>query len=469
MGESSDWNILVGGSEGIGRYQLYEHRKHGHRRATRRRAWVTAAVSAAAIALFASACTSGTGSAPAARSNGTAVQPPATAPAASPTSAPSASKAPAPIRFTAAPGVKTGVNPTAPVTLSVANGVLRAVTLVNPEGEHVSGALSADKKSWHATEVLGYDKTYRLTAKATNVAGDAARTYQHKFTTLTPGNMTMPYLDDIYGSALASHARYGVAMVPVVHFDEEITRKKVAERHLIVTTSPHVDGSWYWASDQSVHWRPKHFLKPGTKVTVSANVYGVEMGDGLYGESDKSVTYKIGRKQVTIATDTAPKSVNKVRVYRNNHLVRTMNTSMGEHSGETVNGQYINFYTLDGTYTVLGFENPASMCSDSYGLPANAPGGYKCEDIPWSTKISTDGIYLHELDSTQWAQDSGVDVSHGCLNLVYANAHWFYTHSLVGDPVIIHGAKGAPHLQLWQGGDWSMSWAQWKKGSALNT
>ena len=47
------------------------------------------------------------------------------------------------------------------------------------------------------------------------------------------------------------------------------------------------------------------------------------------------------------------------------------------------------------------------MCSASYGLPANAPGGYGCEDIPWSTKISTDGIYLHELDTTVWAQDNG--------------------------------------------------------------
>ena len=33
--------------------------------------------------------------------------------------------------------------------------------------------------------------------------------------------------------------------------------------------------------------------------------------------------------------------------------------------------------------------------------------------------------------------------------------------------MIVHGAKGAPELQLWQGGDWTMSWSQWQKGSAL--
>jgi lipoprotein-anchoring transpeptidase ErfK/SrfK len=107
------------------------------------------------------------------------------------------------------------------------------------------------------------------------------------------------------------------------------------------------------------------------------------------------------------------------------------------------------------------------MCSDSYGLPANAPGGYACEKIYNATKISIDGIYLHELTTTIWAQDSGQDVSHGCLNLNTPNSRWYFNHSMIGDPVEIHGAKGAPEIQVWQGGDWSVPWKQWLKGSAL--
>jgi lipoprotein-anchoring transpeptidase ErfK/SrfK len=359
------------------------------------------------------------------------------------------------------------VNPTTPITVTAHNGSLSKVSLVNAEGTQVTGAFSAHHSQWQATEVLGYGKSYKLKARAENSNGESVDHVKRQFTTLTPSNMTLPYFNDLYGGSLQNHGTYGVAMVPVVHFDEAISDKKAAERALHVTTSPHVDGSWYWVDDSTLHWRPEHFYKPGTKVTIDASVYGVEVGPGLYGESDRHVSYQIGRKQITVANDTAPKKVNKVRVFRNGHLVRTMNTSMGEHSGETVNGQYINFYTLDGTYTVLGFENPAHMCSDTYGLPANGPGGYPCEDIPWSTKISIDGIYLHELDATIWAQNSGQDVSHGCLNLDYANAHWFYTHSIVGDPVIIHGAKGAPEIQLWQGGDWSIPWQKWQAGSAL--
>jgi hypothetical protein len=39
---------------------------------------------------------------------------------------------------------------------------------------------------------------------------------------------------------------------------------------------------------------------------------------------------------------------------------------------------------------------------------------------------------------------------------------------MIGDPVVIHGAKGAPKLQVWQGGDWSVPWKQWLAGSALH-
>ena len=45
---------------------------------------------------------------------------------------------------------------------------------------------------------------------------------------------------------------------------------------------------------------------------------------------------------------------------------------------------------------------------------------------------------------------------------------WFFQNSLAGDPVIVNGAKGAPTIQVWQGGDWQLSWQKWKQGSALS-
>ncbi len=374
---------------------------------------------------------------------------------------------PAALRVSPASGA-TAVSPISAITAAVTGGTLTSVKLVNPaEGRVVAGSLSANKQSWKATEPLGYGKTYRLTATATNSDGQPV-TRTSTFSTLAPQTLTMPSLDYTGGYGLTNGATYGVGIVPVVHFDESISDKAAAERALHVTTTPHVNGAWYWADDQNIHFRPASFWPSGTKVTVSANLYGVQVGPGLYGQSDVSTSFTIGRKQLTVAYDNAPNAVNKVNVYNAaGQLLRSMNTSMGEHSGVTVNGNYISFYTMNGTYTVLEHDNPAMMSSASYGLPANAPGGYGPEPIYYSTKISTDGIYLHELDNTVWAQDNGEDVSHGCLNLNHDNAVWFYNNSMIGDPVIIHGTQGAPNIQLYQGGDWSIPWSTWLKGSAL--
>jgi lipoprotein-anchoring transpeptidase ErfK/SrfK len=360
------------------------------------------------------------------------------------------------------------INPTAPVDVQVSHGKLLTVTMTNPAGRRVTGTLAPDGTTWHTTEVLGYGKTYTIVAAAIDGSGRVVRR-RSSLRTLTPSNLTMPYLQRIGGYPLTSGASYGVGIVPVVHFDEPITDRRAAQRALSVATTPHVDGVWNWVDDQNVHFRPRSYWPAGTKVTVTAKVYGVEVGHGLYGQSDVSTSFTIGRRQITVANDTAPASVNKVKVFDGSgRLLKVMNTSMGQHGGVEINGNWINFYTLDGTYTVLAHEQPARMCSASYGLPADAQDGYPCEDIYNATKISTDGIYLHELDTTVREQNQGRDVSHGCLNLNRANAQWFFRHSMIGDPVEIHGNSHAPELTIWQGGDWTVPWRTWIKGSALS-
>jgi lipoprotein-anchoring transpeptidase ErfK/SrfK len=352
------------------------------------------------------------------------------------------------------------ISPATPVTVGIQNGKLNAVTMTNSAGKHVSGTLATDGSSWHSTEALGYSKTYEVHATGVDDNG-AAVTKTAKITTLTPDNQTMPSIDDIYGSNLANGATYGVGMVVHISFDESVNRAK-AEKTLHVTTTPSVTGGWYWQDNSNVFWRPQQYYTPGTKVTVSAKVYGVEVGHGLYGQSDQSLSFKIGAKHYAIADAKS----HKVKVYFDNKLVRTMPTSMGQ--GGTTQGKYgpIYLWTMPGIYTVINHENPAIMSSDSYGLPANSPLGYAPEKVPYATKISTDGIYLHELDATVWAQGHQ-NVSHGCLNLNQANAKWYYQHSVVGDVVqVVH--SGGPRITFDQGGQWSVSWADWLKGSALS-
>ena len=420
----------------------------GRRRPSRRASIV--GVLAGTIALL-TACTGGSGGAgnhsssaanDVATSSGAALTSTAAQPAVITTSA--ASKA---------------ISPAAPVTVAIENGKLTDVTMLNPLGRKVRGELAADGRSWHNTEELGYSRTYRITATGVNGDGDPVRKTS-RVTTLTPNNQTMPYLVDIYGSTLDNGGTYGVGMIVKIHFDEVVDRAK-AERTLTVTTTPSVTGGWYWEDDQNLYWRPQHYYAPGTTVDVAAKVYGAEVGPGLYGQADKRVSFKIGAKHYSVADA----KTHKVKVYFDDKLVRTMPTSMGQ--GGTVRGKNgpIYLWTMPGTYTVLGHENPATMSSDSYGLPANSPLGYAPEKVYWSTKISTDGIYLHQLDTTVWAQGHQ-NVSHGCLNLNHTNAKWFYQHSRVGDVVkVIH--SGGPRLKFWQGGQWDVPWSVWQQHSAL--
>jgi lipoprotein-anchoring transpeptidase ErfK/SrfK len=353
----------------------------------------------------------------------------------------------------------TDVSPSGRVLVTANNGTLDAVELVNDSGKSIPGVMTPDAKTWKPTTQLGYGRTYTLTVAARGPGGMPTR-QTSSFTTLTPSDQTEVYLDTTGGGLLQDGATYGVGMVVVARFDEPIDNKANAERHLVVTTNPPVAGSWNWIDDQTAHWRPEKYYTPGTSVTVAANLYGTPLGDGLYGEEDEHVSFKIGDSHVSIADD----NTKQVSVFDNGKLVRTMPTSMGMGGTETIGGTTLSFWTPPGVYTVMDKANPVIMDSSTFGLPINSRLGYR-ETIPWATRISMDGIYLHQLNATVWAQGN-TDTSHGCLNLNSDNAQWFYNFSVPGDVVEIRNTGGPP-LQLSQNGDWTVPWNEWRKGSAL--
>src|ERR1700761_4052750 len=67
-----------------------------------------------------------------------------------------------------------GVTVDAPVTVSVADGVLASVSMVNENGKTVNGQLSPDGLHWSTTDQLGYNRRYTLSAKALGLGGAAA-------------------------------------------------------------------------------------------------------------------------------------------------------------------------------------------------------------------------------------------------------------------------------------------------------
>ena len=241
------------------------------------------------------------------------------------------------------------------------------------------------------------------------------------------------------GAALQNGGTYGVGIVIVAHFADAVDDHAAAEQQLAVTTMPPVTGAWHWVDDHTAHWRPPQYYSPGTTVSIG---------------QETPLTFTIGASHVSVADDTTK----QVSVFDGGTLVRTMPTSMGRGGTETVGGKTLSFWTQPGVYTVLDKSNPVVMDSSTYGLPINSHLGYK-ETINYAVRISSDGVYLHELDATVWAQGK-TDTSHGCLNLNRDNATWFYNFSVPGDVVEVKNTGGKP-LQLWQNGDWSVPWEQW--------
>ena len=344
------------------------------------------------------------------------------------------------------------------MSVAAFSGTLDDVTIVNDAGKPIPGVLTRDKRGWHPTSQLGYGRTYTMTISARGPGGMPSRETS-SFTTLSP---------DYRPRSTQHHRRppiqdggtYGIGTVVVARFDSPITTEP-RPRGTYVTTNPPVAGSWNWVDDQTAHWRPEKYYAPGTSVTVSAEIYGTRLGDGLYGEEDEHVSFRIGNSHVSIADDTTK----QVSVFDNGKLVRTMPTSMGMGGTQTIGGTTLSFWTPPGVYTVMDKANPVIMDSSTFGLPTGSRLGYRVT-IPWATRVSTDGIYLHQLNATVWAQGN-TNTSHGCLNLNGDNAKWFFDFSVPGDIVEVRNTGGPP-LTLKQGGDWSVPWNEWRKGSALN-
>ncbi|MGW3541420.1 L,D-transpeptidase [Nocardia niigatensis] len=341
--------------------------------------------------------------------------------------------------------------------VDAADGTLTSVSWIDETGRALPGTLSPDGSAWIAAEPLGYGHTYTATAVANGRTGDV--TVTGVFTTIQPQTLANVSLRSNNLNDLEDGETYGVGLVLVAHFDAAVDRA-AAERTLQVTTEPPVQGVWYWLDDHNAHWRPELYHTPGTRITLTANVFGTRLGDGVYGGDDQRVSVVIGPAHVSIADD----NTKQIEVYENGNLIRTMPTSMGRGGTAVVGGRVLSFWTHPGVYTVLDKKTVVSMDSSSYGLPVDSGLGYR-ENINNAVRISHDGIYLHELASTVWAQGN-TNVSHGCLNLSPGNAAWFFDFANPGDVVEVRNTGGDP-LDIWQGGDWTILWPDWQRGSAL--
>jgi lipoprotein-anchoring transpeptidase ErfK/SrfK len=386
----------------------------------------------------------GTPTAPA----GTGSQPPG-APA--PTE-PSPTPTPTPDPVTFKPNVKngaTGVKVDTLVAVAASAGTLTKVKLSYTNKDRqgrtqhgtVSGALSKNRTKWTATERLEPATAYKLTSAGQNTVNQA-KTVATSFRTqnLTLSQQTYPQIYPLKGSHV------GVGMPVVLIFDVPVKNKKEFEKNLHVKSSPAQVGSWHWYSSKEVRYRPKKYWKPGTKVTVTANLNSVNAGNGIYGQNSTKTNFTVGRLLVTkinLSSDVA-------RVYRNGKLIRKIYVSGGKPGWQTRSGVKL---IMDKRY-VTRMTNTMIGAREHYSLR-----------VRYAMRITSSGEFLH---AAPWngAYFGRSNASHGCVGMSTGNAAWLFNRVLIGDPVVTTGSSRG--MEPGNGyGDWNISYATYKKGSAL--
>jgi lipoprotein-anchoring transpeptidase ErfK/SrfK len=355
---------------------------------------------------------------------------------------------PAEVSLSPADGA-TDVPPTTPLEISVTGGDLGDVELVTTDGTEVPGAVDAAADGgaavWVPEEPLAYGTGYELTATATNAADEEAEA-STSFTTVTPASVQTPSIGPLDGTVV------GVGMPIRVFFEQPVTDKAAVERNLTVTSTTPTDGVWSWVTDTEVHFRPSDYWPENIEVTLDADLYGVELADGIWGETDRSISFSVGERHVSVADAGS----HTMKVYDGDELVKTFPISAGGP----------DFPSRNGAHVVTELNRDRVMDSSTYGVPVDSPDGYRTP-VEFAVRLSNNGEFVH---AAPWsvAQQGNENVSHGCINLSTERAKWFFDFSQPGDVVEIVDSEG-PTLSAADGDiyDWAIPWDEWQAGSAL--
>ncbi|MFH8800232.1 Ig-like domain-containing protein [Streptomyces sp. NPDC017936] len=340
-------------------------------------------------------------------------------------------------------------------TVTVSKGKLTQVTMTTSDGTAVEGELSADKTSWKPSVQLERSTTYKLAATAQDSKGLVAHE-NASFTTVSPDNSFIGNFTPEDGSTV------GVGMPVSINFNKEITNKAAVQKGITVTSSSGQEVVCHWFNTQRMDCRPEDYWQENSTVTLKLALDGVEGAQGVFGVQQKTVTFKVGRNQVTYV-DAKTK---QMKVTQDGKTVRTIPISAGSPENKTYEGQMViseKFKETRMNGATVGFTDD------------DGKGEYDIKDVPHAMRLTNSGTFVH---GNYWGAKSifgSVNTSHGCVGLSDTKGAndpstpgaWFFDNSIVGDVIIVQNTGDktvSPDNGL---NGWNMDWAQWKAGSAV--
>ncbi|MFF1707050.1 Ig-like domain-containing protein [Streptomyces sp. NPDC058252] len=337
-----------------------------------------------------------------------------------------------------------GINDSVKVTVS--NGKLTKVTMTAvATGAEVPGTLSADGTSWKPNGRLERATKYQVAAEAKDAKGRSV-TGNATITTLSPANNFIGHLSPEDGSTV------GVGMPVTVNFDKAISNKAAVESKIQVSSSSGQQVVGHWFNDDRLDFRPDNYWKPGSTVTVTLNLHGIQ----------KSVTFKIGRSQIS----TVDAKTKLMTVVRDGKTIKTIPISSGSTEHPTYNGQMV----ISEKFSQIHMNGATVGLTKTDGKPS-----YDIAAVPHAMRLTDSGTFIH---GNYWGADAvfgKVNTSHGCVGLKDVKgggdgkqpAAWFFDNSMIGDVVIVKNSEDKTMLAPDNGlGDWNMPWSEWVAGSA---
>ncbi|MER7836198.1 Ig-like domain-containing protein [Streptomyces sp. NPDC096040] len=336
--------------------------------------------------------------------------------------------------------------------VQVSDGRLTGVKMtVAGSGQAVDGTLSADGSTWKPKERLERGTKYEISATAKDSKGLTAAA-NSIFTTVNSSNSYIGTYTPDNGTTV------GVGMPVSFNFDKVISDKKAVQSHITVTSSSGQQVVGHWFGSQRLDFRPQEYWKAGSKVTMKIDLDGVEGANGVYGVQKKTVTFTVGRSQVS----TVDANTQTMTVVRDGKTLRSVPVSTGSPEHTTYNGQMV----ISEKFT------QTRMNSQTVGLG----GEYDIPDVPHAMRLTQSGTFIH---GNYWYNKGNPPfgregTSHGCVGLADVQgaqgdttAKWFYDNSLVGDVVIV---KNSPDRTVQPDNGlngWNLSWSEWTAGSAV--
>ncbi|MFD5618798.1 Ig-like domain-containing protein [Streptomyces yangpuensis] len=341
------------------------------------------------------------------------------------------------------------------LTVTVPEGRLERVVVTKVEdaqAEEVPGAIAPDGLSWSPTPQAG---RLALAAKYTvdAVALDGHNRRQARrttFTTYVPEERFIGYFKP------ENRSTVGTGMIVSFRFSRAIERRAEVERAIRITAEPAVEIAAHWFGKERLDFRPKQYWKPGTKVTVRMALRDVEGAPGSYGIQSKTVTFTVGRSQIS----TVDAAAHTMEVRRDGELLSTVPISAGAPKTTTYNGKMVVMELFDVT----------RMNGQTVGFG----GEYDIPDVPHAMRLTNSGTFLH---GNYWSSPDtfgSTNVSHGCVGLrddkgggSDTPAGWFFDRTLIGDVIEVVNSQDKTVAADNGLGGWNMSWADWVAGSAL--